>query len=223
MARAKKEEDKHVTVVTPIGILSFPFLVKPDIGRQNSSLKFSGELFVPKSVFTTEGKDMIAAVTNVAREFHGDKKLQLKDIQSPFKDMDTEKDAEEWQKGTIRIRAKAGKKDMTEADWNRYRPTVIAPRKNEKGEFPRLSPEEVAAIKGGDECRFICSVYGYSQQGGGVALGLNFVQFAKAGKALGQGKMKQVEALGEIEVGIDLPEVESATEADDADPMMSFA
>lgn len=242
MAKTKKEESKFVTVISPIGIVSYPYLIKPDIGRKESSMKFSAELYVPKPVFLSEGKEMVAQVLKVAREYHDDKKLNLSDIQSPFKDMDTVKDALDWQKNTFRIRAKAGKKDMSQDEWNKYRPTCIGPVKNEEGKFPVLSLEEIAAIKGGDHGRFICSVYGYSQQGGGVALGLNFFQFAKVGKALGQGKLKAIEGLGEIEVALDDPSSMVDTEEDDevkpvkkgkkevvqeeeddTDPMMQFA
>lgn len=221
--KAKAKDKEYVTVYTPIGILSYPYLVNPDTGRQESSGKFSAEVYVPKATFATDGKQLVADVLKIAREFHGDPKLKLADIQNPFKDMDTVKDAQDWQKGKYRIRAKAGVKGMAEGDLAKYRPTVIGPRKDENGKFPVLSLEEVKAIKAGDEVRFICSVYGYSQQGGGVALGLNVVQFAKVGKALGQGKLRAIEELGEIEVEIDSPEDMVDTEVEEAtDPEMSF-
>lgn len=221
---AKKKEKEYVTIYTPIGIGSWLYLVKPDIGRKESSLKFSAELYVPKADFLKDGKQMIADVTKVAREYHDNKKLNLNDITNPFKDMDTVKDCPEWAKGTYRIRAKAGKKDMTEAEWNQYRPTVIAPRKDENGKFPQYTLDEIKEIKAGDYMRFICGVYGYSQQGGGVALGLNFVQFVKEGKALGQGKMKAIENLDEVEVTVDSPEEMFDTEkdGDEVDPMLAF-
>lgn len=218
----KKKEKKYTTIYTPIGIGAWLYLVKPDIGRKESSGKFSVELYVPKADFLKDGKDMVTAVTNVAREGLGNKKLNLNDIQNPFKDMDTVKDCPEWAKGTYRIRAKAGRKDMAEADWNNFRPTVIAPRKVDE-KFPIYSLEQIKEIKAGDFMRLICSVYTYEQKGGGVALGLNFVQFVKEGKALGQGKMKAIENLDEVEVTVDSPEEMFDTEeSDDTDPMLAF-
>ena len=220
-----KEEKKYTNVTTPIGICSFPYLVKPDTGRKESSNKYSCEIYIPKPVWAKEGKPVVDAIMKIAREFFKNPKLKkLSEFKNPITDMDTVSDAKDYQKGTIRIRAKAsssfspGGKDQ--------KPTVIGPRKDpESGKFPILSEELVAAIKGGDHVRLIGGLFGYTQQGGGISMGLNFVQFAKEGKAIGQGKMKQLENLGEIEVDLDSPEEMVDTEESDeeeVDPSMQF-
>lgn len=222
MAKAKKE---YVNITTPIGICSFPYLAKPDTGRKESSNKYSIEIYIPKPVWAKEGKPVVDAIMKVAREYFNNPKLKkLSEFKNPITDMDSVKDAQDWQKGTIRLRAKAtslatpgAKKDQ--------KPTVIGPRKNpETDKYDMLSDEEIAKIKGGDLVRLVnAGVYGYEQQGGGIALGLNFVQFAKEGKAIGQGKMKQLENLGEIEVEVDEPEeMVDTEEEDDVDPAMKF-
>ncbi len=213
MAKTKKEV---INVTTPIGVCSYPYLLKPDTGRAESSNKYSIEIYVDKATWAKEGKPVVEAVMKAAREYFQNPKLKkLSEFKNPITDMDTVKDVKDFQKGCIRIRAKAG------AD---FKPTVIAPRKDpDTDKFPVLSDEEVAKIKGGDHVRLIGTLFGYSQQGGGIALGLNFVQFAKEGKAIGQGRMKQLESLDEIEVEVQSPEEMVDTEDDDVDPSMQFA
>lgn len=213
MAKTKKRE--FITVFTPIGTLSFPYLVKPDTGRAESSNKYSAEIYVPKAVWAKEGKPVVEAILKVGREYFKNPKLKLTEFKNPITDMDSlGKPLEDYQKGCIRIRAKAAQE---------YKPTVIGPQKSSEGKFPVWSEDQVKEIKGGDQVRLICSPYAYSQQGGGVAFGLNFVQFAKEGKALGQGRMKAIEALGEIEVEVDSPdEMVDTEDTEDEDPMMSF-
>lgn len=216
-----KEKKKYVNVTTPIGVGSWLYLIKPDIGRENSSNKFSAELYVPEATFMRDGKEMVATVLQTAREFFNDKKLNLKDIKSPFQKMDDLPDdkVQPWQKGTFRIRARAGRLNppMQESEWDQFRPTIISPQKNADGKFEIFDMDEVKNVKAGDYLRFICSVYGYTNKGGGVALGLNFVQFVKEGKALGQGRMKQLEKLDEIEVTVDdVDDMEDAADAQEA-------
>lgn len=219
-----KKEKEYVNVTTPIGICSFPYLVKPDTGRKESSNKYSCEIYIPKPVWAKEGKPVVEAIMKVAREFFKNPKLKkLSEFKNPITDMDTVADVKDYQKGTIRIRAKAGSLFSGKTD---QKPTVIGPRKDpETDKFPILTEEQVAAIKGGDHVRLIGGLYGYTQQGGGISIGLNFVQFAKEGKAIGQGKMKQLESLGEIEVDVDSPEEMVDTEESDeeeVDPAMQF-
>lgn len=247
-----KKEKEYLTVYTPLGRLSYPYLVKPDTGRKESSNKYSAEIYVPKAVWMKEGKPVVDAILKVAREYFKDPKLALADFKSPLTDMDKERDVKDYQKGTIRIRAKASSL-FTPSDPTDRKPIVIGPQKNpDSNKFDPWTDEQVTKIKGGDYVRLICSPYGYSQQGGGVAFGLNFVQFGKEGPALGEGKMKSIEALGEIEVEVDSPdemvdteedddvdviepvkpakkggrkkvvEVEAEDESDDEDPMLNF-
>jgi len=213
---AKKAPKKEYTnIITPIGVLSYPYLLKPDTGRTESSGKYSAEIYVPKAVWAKEGKPVVEAILKVAREYFKNPKIKLSEFKSPITDMDTVKDAKDFQKGCIRIRAKAGVE---------HRPVVIAPTKVDD-KFPVWTDEQVATIKGGDHVRLIGSVYGYPQQGGGIAIGLNFVQFAKVGKAIGEGRMAQLKELEEIEVEVDSPDSMVDVEeddSDDTDPMMQF-
>lgn len=211
-AKAKKEQ---VIIYTPIGLLAWPHLHAPDTGREYSDNKYKGDLFIPKPVWAKEGKEVVAGIIKVAAKFFDNPKIKLSDFKHPIVDMDKEKNVEDYAKGTIRIRAKS-----------LYQPTIIGARKDENGQFPKLSEEEIKDIKAGDFGRFICNVYGYSQQGGGIALGLNFFQFGYKGAAIGQGNLAQIKNLSEIEVEVDTPEDMVDTENEDekdADPMMDFA
>lgn len=231
---AKKKEQKFYNVVSPIGIISFPYIVKPDVGRQYSSNKYSIEIFVPKAVFIKEAKAFVESCLEVAREKSGNAKLKLSDLKYlPYTDMDKQKSCEDWQKGTIRVRGKASSyacpKDKAGNDPKDKPPMIIGPRKDpDTDKFPILPTEDALKIKGGDTGRIGGGVYYYESQGeAGVGLGLNFVQFAKEGKALGQGKMKQLENLGEIEVEVDTPDdivdKDEEGDTDEVDPMTQFA
>lgn len=224
--KKKAPKREYVNIITPVGLLSFPYLHKIDSGRAESSDKFSAEIYIPKAVWQKEGKDVYEKILKVGREYFKNPKLKLTEFKNPILDMDTVtgKEVLDYQKGCIRIRAKAG------AD---QKPTIIGPQKID-AKFPVWTDEQVAAIKGGDFGRILGSVYAYPQQGGGVAIGLNFFQFAKVGKAIGQGRSKQLEALDEIEVQVDSPDemVDTDDEAlasghsaddEDTDPDMKFA
>ena len=210
---AKKKKSQTI-IYSPIGILSYPYLVKPDTGRAESSNKYGGEIYVPKAVWLKEGKESLAAVLAVAQEGTGDKKTKLKDIKTPFFDMDTKPDCPDFAKGCIRIRGRS-----------QYKPKIIGPKKGDDDKFPVWDDEQISTIKAGDHVRFIGAIYWYPQQGGGVALGLNFVQFGYAGKPIGQGSsMAAIESLGEIEVEMDdASSMVDTDDEDESDDAMNFA
>jgi hypothetical protein len=210
MAKNKKE---NVVIYSPIGRLSYPYLAAPDTGRKESSNKYGAEIYIPKAVWATAGKEIMAAALKVIVDATGDKKAKLKDFKLPFFDMDTKADAADWQKGTIRFRGRS-----------QFKPKVIGPKKGSDGTFPVYSDDQIKDIKAGDYVVFIGNLYWYSQQGGGVALGLNFVQFAYPGEALGQGSsMAAISNLGEIEVEVDDASSMVDTEESSEDDAMQFA
>lgn len=205
---AKKAKEK-VTITTPIGRLSFPYLAEPDSGRQYSDDKYKTDILIPKPVWVEQAKGVIEAVLKVGREYFGNPKLQLKDFKNPFFDMDNDSDCPDFAKGHVRLRAKS-----------QFAPVVIGPKKGTDGRFPVWDKEQIAKIKGGDHARIVCAVYGYPQQGGGVTLGLNVVQFAYEGGAIGQGVTELINSIDEIEVEIDDPaemtDTEDSQESEDS-------
>lgn len=228
----KKVKKEKVIVYSPLGRFSFPYLVTPDTGRPNSDGKWKVELMIPKSKFETECKGLVAAVLACASEYHGRSIKSLKELTKkvteevngvetttvkrlhPFTDMDEERDCPEVFKGHIRIRAKST-----------FKPLVIGPHKNEDGKFDALPEEVVKQIKGGDYGRLVMVVYAYSQSGGGVTFGLNGVQFGYAGDPIGQGALKQVQDMSEVEIPMDAPEnmIDTEEAASEEDSSMSFS
>lgn len=192
---AKEKKDNKVKCTSPLGMFSFPYLAAPDSGRPESDNKHKVDLLIKKEVFKTEGKAMTEAVLQVAREYFGKPKIQLKDFKNPFMDMDTVDGADDRTKGHIRVRAKS-----------EYQPLIVGADKEE------LSADDIKKIKGGDFGRIVCVAYPYSQQGGGVTLGLNLVQYARPGEALGQGRKAYLDMIDEIEVTLDDVETEEAEE-----------
>lgn len=222
--QAVKEKSDKVIVYSPLGRFSYPYFTAPDTGRANSDNKFKTELMIPKAVWAKEGQEMIAAVLSVAADYFKKPKIQLKDLVStiiedgveskkrrhPFTDMALEKDTPDVWKDCVRLRAKSD-----------FEPWFIGPKKGADGKFPRLTKEEIAELKGGDYGRLCCVVYSYSQQGGGVTLGLQGVQFAHAGEAVSQGATKQIEGFSEIAVELDDPSemVDTEAKAEEAGPL----
>lgn len=204
MAKATKKKDKQekVIVATPIGILSYPYLAAPDEGRAESSGKYSVNLYIPKTTFKKEGKQLVEAILKVGREFFEDDNLELEDFKNPIQDMDELDDLDQHEVGTIRIRAKS-----------EYAPTVVGPQTSDV-----FNEKRVKEIKGGDYARLVVYVYPYTQKGGGVTLGLNLVQFVKPGKALGQGITASLKVIDDVEVEADDPEDMVDTEDDDTPP-----
>ena len=194
-----KKNDNRIVLKTPVGRLSFPYLTKKDEGRQYSDGKFKTDLLFTKEQWKTEGKELTTAVLEVAKKHFG-KAVKLKDFKHPFVDTDTVNNIPDNMKGMIRIRAKS-----TNA------PQIVGPDKKP------LTAEKIAEIKGGDYARLVVSVFPYDQQGGGVSLGLNFVQFARPGEPFGQGTSKMLDMLDEMEVTLEdgIEESESSESEED--------
>jgi len=193
MAAAKDKPRKQLW--TPAGRISFPFIAMPDTGREYSDNKYKTDLLIRKEAFKEHGKALTDAVIEVGKAYFGDKFTLKGKWKTPFKDTDTDdKVVNEAMKNCILVRAKASKQ-----------PLIIGPRKNSDGKFPELSPEEVQALKGGDWCVLNVTVFPYDQSGGGIALGLNVVQFWKTDTGFGQGRSKVLDSAEELDSPLDTP------------------
>lgn len=188
-----KTEEKKELVRTSRGTISFPYLVKADEGRQYSDGKFKADLMIPLETFKKEGKAMVDAILAVA-EAHFGKKLGMTEFKHPLKNLANDEDVPERFRNCMMLRAKS-----------QFKPSVYAPN-FVNGKPVELPDVEIAKIKGGDIVRFIVNFYAYEQSGGGVAAGLQGVQFVKVGDAIGQGKTREISLLedeGETEDVID--------------------
>lgn len=206
MKKIIQGKKKVVTAVTDIGFVSYPYFVEPDEGRENSDNKYKCDLFVLKSKMKEEtGKLLVRKTIEVAEKFFKETGLRLSDFKSPLLDIDKlspekrKELPEPVREGYIRIRAKRlGKMGQ---------PILIDSQKED------LSEKEILAIKGGDLGRMQVGIFGYNQQGGGIAYGLNLFQFVKHGKAFGQGKTAALAMLDDIEV--DVEDLDDEEETDD--------
>lgn len=191
MAEEKKADN---VVVTPIGFISYPYLAKSDTGRPNSSNKYGAQLFISVDEFKRTGKALAEAILAQGAILKGrpvgfgefKHTLKMVDQMTPE---EKAKLPESVRSGYIRIGTASTRM-----------PIVKGPVANTV-----LSIEEIARISGGDECRFVVAAYTYKQQGGGVALGLNCVQFKGKGPvAFGSGQTG-VDLLGDLEVTLEDP------------------
>lgn len=189
-------EDKKPTnvFVTPLGFISYPYLLKPDTGRPNSSNKYTAQLFISVEDFKTQGQALLAAVLEQG------KILKQKDVKlNEFKHTITLVDAlSPEQKAKLPESVRSGFVRINTASTRA--PIVKGPIQS-----VLLSPEEIGRISGGDICRLVLTAYTYKQQGGGVALGLNGVQFKQKGPiAFGSGQ-SGVDMLTDLEVVMEDP------------------
>lgn len=183
---AKAKE--RILVKTAVGRMLRPCLLEPepetaeyDAGKYHVTLMISKEDWKNNPVC----KEMREQVLKAGRAYFGDQSITLKDFQHPFGDGDTK--AQDYFKGMIVINSKS-----------EYKPKLIGPDKVD------LAPEVAATIKGGDYGRLVCNAYGYTVKGNtGIALGLQVVQFARPGEALGGGAAAALELLDEMEVALD--------------------
>jgi hypothetical protein len=194
---AVKKVKQRVEIATPIGRINWPFLLKPDVGRQYSDDKYKADIFWLASDFKESGADLKAAVLKVGREFFKDNSLKLSDFKNPFKKGDDKENPGPLE-GCIYVTAKSNNK-----------PKVLGPKKDE------WNDEQIASIKSGDYVRFILSVFPYSQSGGGVSVGLNVVQFAYAGESIGGGTAASIALLDSINVELDDVTAEDAGDLGD--------
>lgn len=180
-------------VLTPLGFISYPYLARPDTGRPNSSGKYTAQLFIAKEDMKSQGMSLLAAVLAKGKELKGPN-ATLKDFKHTIYDVDQlspEKKAklpEAVRTGFIQINCASIKA-----------PIVKDAKQN------ILSSDDIARIGGGDVCRFVVAAYTYKQQGGGVALGLNIVQFKEKGPVSFGGGASGVELLGDLEVKMEDP------------------
>lgn len=202
--RPKKEKAVPVRVVTPVGMLSYPYLVEPNDRGNYPDGKYKTDIIFDAETWETQGKALRKAVLQVARNYFGDATLKLSDFANPFKDGNAKAGKKEYN-GCIYLTAKSD-----------FQPTVVGPN-------TKPMPEErINKIKGGDFARLVVNIYPYAQQGGGVTVGLEVVQFSHEGEPLGEGRAASLELLDELEAELeDLEEGEG--EEDDEEPKKKAA
>lgn len=205
--------EREKPLSTGKGFASFPYLAAPDTGRPQSCNKYSLDIFVAKPDFKISGPALLEAVLRIGRAGKGDPKAILKDFKLPFTDVDKlsdEKKAklpEQVRSGFMLIKARS-----------KNQPLITGPKKID-GRWAALNPDEVKTITGGDICNMVVGPFWYSQQGGGVAFGLNIVQFIQKGKPFGgQGVAQSLEQLHEMEVTAE----DAAVDAGSDDMMASY-
>lgn len=187
-------------LVLPPGRASYPFLAKPDEGREYSDGAWKFDHLVlketwkkphpnPKDVEALRGKTweqvIQEAILDVYRDLKGDAKLTWADVKKhPLKDLASDPKTEEKMKPYMMMRVKN----------KNNQPLIVDINKKE------MSQEEIAKIKGGDWVEPVVSVYSYSQSGGGVTFGLDIVRFIQKGEPFGLGASKHLGLLDDIEV-----------------------
>lgn len=207
------EEKPSNVILTPLGFISYPYLSKPDVGRENSSGKYTAQLFIEKSQFKTgPGLELLKKIVEVGRTLKNNPNATLKDFKNTVYDVDTlppEKKAklhESVRTGYIQINAAS-----------KRAPIVKGPKQE------ILDVTSIERITGGDVCRFVVAVYPYKQNGGGVALGLNVVQYKEKGPNQFGGGGSGVELLNDLEVTMEDPtEGTAASPAKPADELGSL-
>lgn len=199
----KPGKNLSIKLVTPLGRFSWPSIAKPNDTGEYANNKYQVELLIPKTTWKELGAGLRTATLTVAQDYWGKDKIKsLADIPArPFRDGDelaASNEKKAYYAGNIVIKPKSTNK-----------PRVVGPRKQD------LTPEEVAAIKGGDFGRLVVSVYPYAQKGGGIALGLECVQFSHAGEPFGNagGSAASLGLLDELEV--ELADLDSEEEAEE--------
>jgi len=202
------QKKPRITLWTPPGMFSWPYFTEVDSGRQYSDDAYKVDLLIPKPDFLAEGKELQDAVLSVGKDYFGAEfKLKNGKYKTPFKDTDQDvKIQNERQKNAILIRAKSGPNKAKNKP--AVQPEFIGPRRGSQGRFAKLTDEQIAALKGGDWGRLNVTVYPYDQQGGGVTLALNGVQFWKEGEPFGQGRSQLYTTASELEVELEEAGVE---------------
>lgn len=184
----------YVTL-TPLGFVNFPNFAKPDTGRPNASGKYGAQLFIAKSEFANNGPGMqlVHNILAAGRAVFG-QHVQFNQFKHTLYDVDTlpaEKRAklpESVRTGYIQINTSS------------KRPPVVKDANQRV-----MTLDEIERISGGDVCRFVVNPFYYPQQGGGIALGLNVVQFKEKGPIVFGGGNSGVELLSNIPVAMQQP------------------
>lgn len=189
-------EKKDTAVLTPLGFISFPYLAKPDTGRPNSSGKYTAQLFIKKDEFRIAGglgQLLVQKIIEVGRTKFGPD-ANLNSFKHTLYDVDAlppEKRAklpESVRTGFIQINCASGRAPIVKDAAQRI-----------------MTMDEVLRISGGDICRFVVAPYTYNQKSGGVALGLNVVQFKEKGPVAFGGGGAGVELLTDLEQTVQTP------------------
>lgn len=202
---AKKNE--YVKLVTPVGRFSYPYLRKKNDSGVYPTHTYQTDILIPKSEFKTpQGKAIVKLVLDTASKTFDEEFDSLDEVpQSPFTDMDEKDNAQDFEKGCFRIRAKVsrGKDDNPRA------PIVWDAQKRQ------MDDDDAEKIKGGDYGRIIVSAWGYTKGDGGVAFNLDGVQFWKEGEAIGGTAANNVELLDEMEVPLEDVDTDEEGSEDD--------
>lgn len=182
IAKAKE----RILIKTCVGKLLFPCLVEPETREMNLG-KYHTTLLITKEDWKSKEacKVMRENILKAGRAYFGDSSLKLTDFNHPFKNGDEKE--QEYMHGHIVVAAKSD-----------FIPKVVGPDRKE------LSREQIATIKGGDYGLIVANAYGYNRNGNtGISLGLQVVQFARPGEAIGGGAAAALEMLDEMEVEVD--------------------
>lgn len=190
-----KADKKAPRLLTPEGRFSYPYLSAPDTGREYSDDKYKVDLLIDKEVWKNSeaAKKLKAAVLATAKKQPWGRDVEsFDDFKHPFKTTDSIRNCPENMKNCILIRAKST-----------FAPMVVGPKKNEDGDWDELNEKQVKELKGGDWGKLLVAIVPYSQQGGGVSLCLDIVQFKQNGTPLGDGRSASLNLLDEMEVETD--------------------
>jgi hypothetical protein len=184
MAEAAKKSGKRELkkYITPVFRLSFPhlFVAQKMSDDDNSTPKFGCQAVWTPSKFTAREKELWRAILQgLDDESKRAFKKAWKDLPANFKKglrNGNEKDGLEGYGEGTRFASLTSK----------MRPGVIDVRKDESGEYIKISPEEGNAdeIYPGCYCRATVTIYSYDNKGKGVAIGLRNIQKVKDGKRL---------------------------------------
>jgi len=215
--------------ITPIGIISFPCIYKPDTDGPFADDKYKATLLVSKDK-EAEIKQMKQMVLSVAREEWGDK-VKYSDLETPFHDGDEK--AENYNKN-----AKSEGKDENVGKYDNYRkhifltakstrkPGIVGPDRKELmdgddiqgGDFVRLSlvaftyERPATVIENGKKATKVLR---------GVALSLQNIQKVKTGErfAGGGNAASDFDEIESSELGLD-EDIETETSATKAEDEM---
>ena len=198
MTDPKEYKSFKTSIVTPVGIINYPYLHTPDT-KFNDKGKFKASLLLTKEDLASEaGLQLKRKVLELAREYFKDDKITFKDFNHPFRDLDKlQENLEEPLKGKIELRAQTS-----------FKPRIVDAAKQ------AMSTEAIEGIKSGDFCRFIVNIYGYPKSKlsiAGLGFNLEVVQFVRVGEPIA-GVSTKVNMLDDIEVKLDDLDTESSTE-----------
>lgn len=172
-------------IALPMGRISFPFLAKPDTGREYSDGAWKFDYLIPVETWAKEGKRVSDAILEVARDLSGNPKLKFEEIKKhPIKELGKDPKTDPKMKDYVMMRCKN----------KNNQPLIVDVNKKE------MTQEQIGKIKGGDWCEAVVTIYSYTQSGGGVTFGLDLVRYIKPGEPFGSGAAKHLGLLDDIEV-----------------------